>query len=277
MFRIRHSKLIAWSLGFVNVWRLVSTLNIGDQCVPNPNVQAHEKGPCQNYTLACDPMSNLCTLKGCKLNESPVGWPAEWQSPIPCNIELEFCPDNQLKCLPKIKTGDICSPGRDDSCVDRASVCLNQRCVLKNAQLNQPCRLDNTTIFGVNRDDCLKGSFCSSSNLTCSGAYNNGEKCIEDRQCLSNNCHDRSKICTDGEEYNYIPIWAYVLAGIGVLAMIFIIILILYFRKRRRMSEYKKALQQRNASQIETYPYNLGVANNSNEFVTIIPEPQLDN
>ncbi|ORX90997.1 hypothetical protein K493DRAFT_199655, partial [Basidiobolus meristosporus CBS 931.73] len=103
---------------------------------------------------------NQCTLKGCKFNESPLGWPAEWKQPALCNAESEFCPDDQLKCLPKIKTGDACSPGRDDSCAGKASVCLSQRCVLKEVQLNQTCNLDNATLVGVTRDNCVKGTFC---------------------------------------------------------------------------------------------------------------------
>ncbi|ORX94988.1 hypothetical protein K493DRAFT_283268 [Basidiobolus meristosporus CBS 931.73] len=272
--RFRRRELFAGGLGLLNVWKLASSLNVGDSCIPNPNVQAHEKGPCQNYALVCDPVSNICKPKGCRVNESLLEWPLEWQIPVACNMEFEFCPDDQLKCLPKIKTGDVCSPGRDDSCLERESICLNQRCISKNVQPNQPCRLDNTTIYGVNRDDCSRGSFCPEANLICLASFTNGEKCIEDRQCLSNNCHERNRICTDGEVYNYIPIWAYVLAGLGVLALIFVVILILYFRKRRRMSEFNRALQERNFSQAEA---KLGALEETNGFVTIIPEPSSQN
>ncbi|ORX97628.1 hypothetical protein K493DRAFT_199091, partial [Basidiobolus meristosporus CBS 931.73] len=101
-----------------------------------------------------------CVLRGCRNEEFSANWPQNWQLPPLCNKDTEFCPDSQLKCLPKIKTGEICSPGRDDACDTIQGICLNQRCNVKNATLNQPCVLDSLTLYNMNRDNCITGTFC---------------------------------------------------------------------------------------------------------------------
>ncbi|KAK9764141.1 hypothetical protein K7432_008603 [Basidiobolus ranarum] len=271
---MRSIALVGKGLWLVSIWSSVSALNIGDTCVPNNNVQIHEKGPCQNYTLACDPTYTVCQLKGCKFNESPFGWPLEWQMPPSCNTDLEYCPNDQLKCEPKIKTGDVCATGRDDSCAEKESVCLGQRCTLKNIPLNQPCNLDNTTVDSISRDNCGKGTFCSNPGLLCVVSYSNGAKCVEDRQCLSNNCLNSKSICSDGEDYNHFPIWGYILIGIGILATISALILILYLRRRRRNAEYKKAFQENDQIEPKSNNHDALTSSDPNEFVTIIPEPR---
>ncbi|KAK9693190.1 Trihydroxynaphthalene reductase, partial [Basidiobolus ranarum] len=125
--------MLLWSfrvvfIGLILGFFVVHGYIIGDPCSAPVFSSPNTIGPCRNHTLACDPDLQLCVLRGCRSEEFSANWPQNWQLPPLCNKDTEYCPDSQLKCQPKIKMGDICSPGRDDSCDTSQGICLNQRC-----------------------------------------------------------------------------------------------------------------------------------------------------
>ncbi|ORY05019.1 hypothetical protein K493DRAFT_311154 [Basidiobolus meristosporus CBS 931.73] len=212
---------------------------VGDSC--NPGNLLKNDGPCKNITLTCDDSANRCALRGCRIDEEIYDWPSEIQLPPMCN-STEYCPDNQLGCLPKVKSNEICSVSRDDSCEGENSICLNQRCLSKNIQLGQTCIIDNTSAYLVNRDNCLKGYFCSTNSNLCVIALENKEPCFEDRQCRSGTC--KSNICQDEVEYNHFPVWGYVVIVVGCVLVIGLCILFVYIRRRRRVNAYKQSMAE---------------------------------
>ncbi|ORX96989.1 hypothetical protein K493DRAFT_314271 [Basidiobolus meristosporus CBS 931.73] len=215
---------------------LLAAYQLGDKCTPS---ELSSKEPCNNVTLTCDDLTNRCAFVGCRIDEYLDEWPANLPAPPQCGV-TEYCPNNRVGCMPKVKQGDICSFGRDDSCEGEVGICLAQKCFLKDVQLGQPCIIDDVSLYLINRDNCASGSFCSTNTRTCVGALENNEPCSEDRQCHSGAC--RKNICGSDIDYNHFPTWGYIIIGVGCFALLASCILFIYLRRRRRMNAYKKSV-----------------------------------
>ncbi|KAK9702673.1 Trihydroxynaphthalene reductase [Basidiobolus ranarum] len=212
-------------------------LRVGDTCTSG----ARAKGPCNNVTLTCNDLTNKCAAIGCRLNEEISDWPIGLPQPPVCS-STEYCPKSALGCLPRAQLGEICYAGRDDSCLGDNGVCLSQHCYLKDVPSGQSCIFDDVSFYGSILDNCQTGFFCSTHSSTCLSALQDNDRCSEDRQCQSGTC--RNGFCAKDVDYNRFPTWAYIVIGIGCLALIVCWILFVYIRRRRRMNAYKRSVAE---------------------------------
>ncbi|KAG8984101.1 hypothetical protein FRB90_005568 [Tulasnella sp. 427] len=213
-------------------------------------------------TAYCDPTTSTCKPKGCRSDEFPFKFPQETaENPLPplCP-DGQFCPDEGDQCLPQVPVGQNCQIDRDDECQPdpnasnlqspwnhKGAICLRFTCYWQNATVGQSCVVDNVVYTGyrsdgsefatiVSRDNCVAPMlFCDAQDNTCKQALDLGADCGSDKQCISRNCGTDNKCHLPAGTVIQIPLWQYIVTGIGIVAFIGIIMASLFvFHKRER-------------------------------------------
>ncbi|KAG8886398.1 hypothetical protein FRB97_004933 [Tulasnella sp. 331] len=148
---------------------------------------------------------------------------------------------------------DQCSPPPGSS---SGQICLTFTCFWQNATLGNTCVVDNNAYIGyrangsqfaniVSRDNCQSGLFCDSQVLTCKTQMLLGQSCSADKMCTSHNCGVNNTCLVPAGTVVKIPIWEYVVTGVGIMTFIATILIGLFLihkkdraKRQREIKEY---------------------------------------
>jgi len=215
--------------------------------------------------------NSTCLLRGCRVNQFPLGYPQDDPSlPSMCKQGM-FCPDEMDACLPQMQVGSACQLNRDDQCQPQpgytpssatipgssnsGTVCLNYQCQYKNATQGQNCTVENTAYVAygsddqeflniVSRDNCKDGLYCDSQTLICNGVKELSASCSADKECGSFNCL-ASGVCGSAPwAPKAVGAWVYVVCAIGIFGgMIATLVTLFFFHRKHRDAEREKRAQ----------------------------------
>ncbi|KAF9793073.1 hypothetical protein BJ322DRAFT_1032885 [Thelephora terrestris] len=201
---------------------------------------------CDFFTY-CNQNTGKCEQKGCRRHDFPLGYRPGAKLPPRCDAD-KFCPDEEDACQDKLPVGSDCQLNRDDECqpppnakelADQSghglnvngAVCLNFQCMWANVTLGLPCAVENTAYISygahdeyidvVSRDNCRIGLYCDTTQKVCIQQKNLATQCDADKECLSYNCGANGTCGKDVSESNKLPIWMYVIVGIGIFGGMF--------------------------------------------------------
>ncbi|KAF9654016.1 hypothetical protein BDM02DRAFT_3086236 [Thelephora ganbajun] len=259
-----------------------SLANAGDMKEGNPcsvdnnklQIGTYEFSSDCNVFTSCNPKTSKCEKKGCRRDEFPFGYTRGVELPPRCP-EGQFCPDEQDSCQARLPVGSDCQLNRDDQCqpppnakelADKSphglnfngAVCLNFKCMWANVTLGLPCVVENTAYisYGANdeyidimcqllcSDNCRVGHYCDATQKVCIQQKNIGAQCTADKECLSYNCGISGKCDKDVRAPNSLPIWVYVVVGIGIFGGMFATLFgLFYFHGKQREVEREKRMQ----------------------------------
>ncbi|KAK9712205.1 hypothetical protein K7432_007305 [Basidiobolus ranarum] len=209
-----------------------STANTTESCVYR---EGASKSTCKNEMYTCDKDTRTCILKGCKYDLDDTK-----SEHLPLCQDDYYCPYDQTKCQPKIATGDQCSLKNGDVCQGDFVMCFQGSCSSRNASLGAACEIDKLSSYVY--DNCLTNTYCSDDKI-CVASLSSGETCSSNRQCQSTDCFEgRCRVNHDQELYHSLPVWVYIVIGVGCFVAILTCALFIYFRRRRRIRNYKKML-----------------------------------
>lgn len=214
----------------------------------------------------CDPATSTCKTRGCRTDEFPF----KFTEPLPplCP-EGQFCPDEGDQCLPQVPVGQNCQIDRDDECQPapnaadiagpwntNGSICLRFTCFWQNVTVGQPCIFDNVVYTGyrsdgssfaniVSRDNCVAPSlFCDAQDNTCKQGLDLGAACTSDKQCISHNCGVDNTCHLPAGTVVKIPLWQYIVTGVGIIAFVGIILISLFIVHRRERAKTQREIRE---------------------------------
>ncbi|KIO25067.1 hypothetical protein M407DRAFT_244210 [Tulasnella calospora MUT 4182] len=219
----------------------------------------------------CDPTTSTCKPRQCRGDEFPFKFPPDSpETPLPpfCG-DGQFCPDEGDQCLPVVPPGQNCQINRDDECQPapnaadiqgpwnhKGAICLRFTCFWQNQTVGQPCIVDNTVYTGyrgdgsefatiISRDNCVAPSlFCDAQDNTCKQALDLGADCTSDKQCISRNCGTDNKCKLPAGTVIKIPLWQYIVTGVGIVAFIAIIFLSLFFMHKGQRAKTQREIRE---------------------------------
>lgn len=219
----------------------------------------------------CDPVALTCKAKKCRNDEFPFKFPPDTpETPLPpiCG-DGQFCPDEGDGCLPQVPPGQNCQIDRDDECQPapnaadiqspwnhKGAICLRFTCFWQNVTVGQPCVVDNTVYTGyrtdgtefaniVSRDNCLAPMlFCDAQDNTCKQALDLGADCGSDKQCISRNCGVDNKCHLPAGTVIKIPLWQYIVTGVGIVAFVGIILISLFVMHKRQRAKTQREIRE---------------------------------
>ncbi|ORX37634.1 hypothetical protein BD324DRAFT_680542 [Kockovaella imperatae] len=247
---------------------------------------------CDATTWCAD--NSTCANKGCRKDIYPFGYnnvPFDKLPPL-CPTG-QFCPDEGSYCLPQEAVGDPCQKDRDDECQPppnykqlagflnvNGSICLNFTCFYANVTLGQNCKIDNTVYtaytaagseyaFIVSRDNCANGLYCDGTALKCFRAKLEGAACAGNKECLTYNCQN-NKCDRAAYEPIHPPAWVFVVVGLGIVALIVVTMVSLWFTHRRTRRENQVKLEQYYNEQI-AYRQSIMTMSNAKKSLMSLP------
>ncbi|KAK9696800.1 hypothetical protein K7432_012274 [Basidiobolus ranarum] len=196
---------------------------------------ANTKNSCKDDNYTCSE-NKQCVKKTCKYDLNDIK-----SKDLPLCPDDQYCPFDQVQCLPKGAIGATCSLTRSDSpCLgDSTIMCFLQVCSSRNATLGSVCQIDPS--YKSPTDNCVPNTWCS--NNICVETFALGESCNYAQQCQSTHCLEGQ--CQVGEEqelYHSLPVWVYIVIGVVCAVAILSCGLFIYFRRRRRVKNYKQML-----------------------------------
>jgi len=245
----------------------------GGSCTVNNNrlqLGTYEFSTDCNALTFCNPQTSRCEKKGCRRDEFPFGYAPGVTLPDRCDVG-RFCPDEQDRCQDKLPVDSDCQLNRDDECQPppdardltdtsphglnvEGAVCLNFKCMWANVTLGLPCVVENTAYISygandeyidiVSRDNCRVGLYCDTNQKVCIQRRAVGATCDADKECLSYNCGTGGTCSEDVREPNHLPIWVYVIVGIGIFGGMFGTLFgLFFFHGKQREAEREKRMQ----------------------------------
>ncbi|ORX75886.1 hypothetical protein K493DRAFT_321637 [Basidiobolus meristosporus CBS 931.73] len=208
--------------------------NLNETCVYRANPV---KSPCNDERYTCDGTTKTCVLKQCKYDAAdnkPYDLPL-----CPDNF---YCPYDQTKCLMQIALGGSCSVARGDVCQGAPDVmCFQGTCSTRSVALGESCEIDHVSNYEY--DNCLGNAFCSPTTMVCVALLSSGSSCSHSHQCQSTDCFEGvCRASSDSELYHSLATWVYIVIGVGCFVAILLCASFIYFRRRRRMRNYKQML-----------------------------------
>ncbi|ORY02005.1 hypothetical protein K493DRAFT_298096 [Basidiobolus meristosporus CBS 931.73] len=195
---------------------------------------------CQDDTLTCN-KNQQCVRKKCIYDPDDTGS----QAPM-CN-DAYYCPYDRVECQKKIPLGGDCDAQKanfNSICVgDTSVICLNQVCTSRNVTLGGQCTIDSVLSVDNSVDNCMPNTFCSQDSRLCVSRFADGESCTSNAQCQSSSCkNSQCQASNEQELYHSLPVWVYIVIGVVAGVAVLLCALFIYFRRRRRMRNYKKML-----------------------------------
>ncbi|KAG8896083.1 hypothetical protein FRC00_006515 [Tulasnella sp. 408] len=203
----------------------------------------------------CDPATSTCKPKGCRRDEFPFKFPPDTpETPLPALCpEDQFCPDEGDQCLPIVPVGQNCQINRDGQYRGHALLGI----IPPQRTADQPpCVVDNTVYTGyrgdgsewadiVSRDNCQTPSlYCDAQDNTCKQALDLNADCTSDKQCISRNCGTDNKCKLPAGTVIKIPLWQYIVTGVGIVAFIAIILISLFLAHKRQRAKTQREIRE---------------------------------
>lgn len=94
------------------------------------------------------------------------------------------------------------------------------------------------------RDNCTAGSYCNyKQSHMCISAKAVGEPCIQDNECMTDNCIDLSNTCgLAADSFNKVPVLVWIILSISIFLFVSVTLLLLWFLHRYQSNrEHEKA------------------------------------
>lgn len=94
------------------------------------------------------------------------------------------------------------------------------------------------------RDNCTQGLYCDhTGSNTCIPAKTVGSPCVQDNECLSENCVWSTKTCgVAADSFHKVSVWVWVVLAISIFLFVITTLLLLWFLHRyQSKQEHKKA------------------------------------